>query len=145
MNITRYEPWSLFNQLSQLATDLNRSYESRDGSDVSTSDWTPAVDIREEKDHFVLHADVPGVDPKAIEINMENGILSISGTREKEAVEEGKNYKRVERVRGSFMRRFTLPDYADAERISARSTNGVLEIVIPKHEKVKPRKIEVKH
>ncbi|MFP4244636.1 MAG: Hsp20/alpha crystallin family protein, partial [Ectothiorhodospira sp.] len=110
---------------------------------AGVSDWVPAVDIREEKDAYVLHADVPGVDPKAIEVHMENGVLTIRGDRKEESTEERENYKRVERVRGSFYRRFSLPDTADAERISARSVNGVLEVRIPKQEKVQPRRITV--
>ncbi|WP_006788546.1 Hsp20/alpha crystallin family protein [Thiorhodospira sibirica] len=142
MTMMRYEPWSLINQLTR---ELDRVYSGKGGAEESaaTSDWVPAVDIREEKDAYILYADVPGVDPKAIEIHMENGILSISGQRSYENVEEKENFKRVERVRGSFYRRFSLPDTADADKISARSTNGVLEVRIPKQEKIQPRRIQV--
>jgi HSP20 family protein len=101
------------------------------------------VDIREDKDAYVLHADVPGVDPKDIEVHMENGVLTIRGERKSETKEERENYKRVERVRGTFYRRFTLPDTADADKISAKSVNGVLEVRIPKQETVQPRRISV--
>lgn len=145
MAITRYEPWSLINQLHD---EINRLFEARGlapGRDEegTVADWVPAVDIREEPDRFVIVADVPGVDPKDIEITMDKGVLTIKGERESEAKEERENYRRIERVRGTFLRRFTLPDTADPEHISARSSNGVLEIVIPKHERVQPRKIKV--
>ncbi|HHQ42014.1 MAG TPA: Hsp20/alpha crystallin family protein [Chromatiales bacterium] len=145
MAITRYEPWSLINQLQE---EINRLFESRGlapgrEQEGTVADWVPAVDIREEPDRFVILADVPGVDPKDIEITMDNGVLTIKGERETASEEEREGYRRVERARGTFMRRFTLPDTADAEHISARSRNGVLEIVIPKHERVQPRKITV--
>ncbi|AHK79279.1 heat-shock protein Hsp20 [Ectothiorhodospira haloalkaliphila] len=142
MLTTRYEPWSLLNQLSRELDRLNPAMAGGEEA-AATSDWVPAVDIREEKDAYVLHADVPGVDPKDIEVHMENGVLTIRGERKAESAEEREGYKRVERIRGSFYRRFSLPDTADAERISARSANGVLEVRIPKQEKVQPRRITV--
>lgn len=146
MNMVRYEPWSLLNQLhneiDQLFTPQRRRL-GEDNANVATSDWTPAVDIKEEADRFVIHADIPGVDPKDIDVHMENGILTIRGERKSETQEEREGYKRIERVRGSFYRRFSLPDTANAEAISARSQHGVLEVVIPKQQKVQPRRIEV--
>ncbi|MDN3516826.1 Hsp20/alpha crystallin family protein [Aquisalimonas lutea] len=142
----RYEPWSV---LSQLSNEMNSLFgtpagqAAADPSNMATSDWAPAVDIQEEKDRYVIQADVPGVKPDDIEVQMENGILTIKGERSAEDVQEGNGYKRVERVRGSFHRRFTLPETADAENITATSRNGVLEVVIPKQEKVQPRRITV--
>lgn len=141
----RYEPWTVINQLQ---SDLNKMFEHRlsneDNSTVETSRWTPMVDIKEEPNRFVLYADIPGVDPKEIEISMENGVLAIKGERSTEEKAEGENYSRVERTKGVFYRRFTLPDTADAEGITAHGKHGVLEVVIPKREKAKARKIEVK-
>lgn len=123
--------------------------------DVATRNWTPAVDIKEQENNFVIYADIPGVDPKDIEIQLADGVLTIKGERqtqrstENEDSEESKknrvqeNYKRVERSNGSFYRRFSLPDSADSENITAKSVNGVLELTIAKTEKVKPRKIEI--
>ncbi|MGD8785190.1 MAG: Hsp20/alpha crystallin family protein [Thioalkalispiraceae bacterium] len=142
MSLVRYEPWSLLNQLSK---ELDRSFRGNENSDVATSDWTPAVDIKENEDGFVIVADIPGVDPKDIEVHMENGVLSIKGEREAEKKEEKEGYKRVERSYGSFYRRFSMPESADPNKINAKSKNGVLEITIPKQEKEQPRKIEVQH
>ena len=146
MSLVRYEPWGLLNQLHG---EIDRLFENRapkygdDRDQLATSDWVPAVDIREENDRYVIHADVPGVKPEDIEVHMENGVLSIKGRRQTENREEREGYKRVERVRGSFFRRFSLPDTADAEAISAKSKDGVLEIVIPKQAKVMPKRIKV--
>lgn len=105
--------------------------------------WCPAVDIKEEEDRFVIYADLPGVDPKQIEITMDQGVLTLKGCRSDEKKEESEGYKRVERITGSFYRCFNLPDTADADRIEARGKDGVLEITLPKQEKVQPRRVSV--
>ncbi len=144
MALVRYEPWSMLNQIRrEMDQMLETANEGGESSAIATSDWIPAVDIKETKDAFILHADVPGVDPKDVDVHMENGILTIKGERESEKKDEREGYKRVERQYGSFYRRFSLPDTADAEKISAKSKNGVVEITIPKKEAVQPRKISV--
>ncbi len=144
MPLVRYEPWSMLNQLRR---EMDRMFEStgevEENSAIATADWVPAVDIRENKDAFELQVDVPGVDPKDIDVHMENGILTIKGERESKKKEEREGYKRVERQYGSFYRRFSLPDTADADKIAAKCKNGVLNIIIPKKEAVQPRKISV--
>ncbi len=144
MNVSRYEPWVLVNRLSR---DLERLFtvpaEAGDDSRRSVVDWVPAVDIKEEDRQFVLHADLPGVDPKDIEITMEKGQLTIRGKRQAEPRDEKSGYRRVERVSGEFFRRFTLPDTADSLAIKARCVNGVLEVTIPKQQTVLPRRIDV--
>jgi len=143
MTIVRYDPWSTLNQLQEEMNRVFKRYGEEDTGTVVTSDWAPHVDIKEEKERFVLLADIPGVDPKDIEITMEKGVLTIRGERKLEAEEERRAFHRMERARGVFYRRFSLPDTADAERIAATGRNGVLEVVIPKLEKVQPRKITV--
>ncbi|MGB5451395.1 MAG: Hsp20/alpha crystallin family protein [Sedimenticolaceae bacterium] len=142
MSMMRYEPLGL---LDQMRKEMERAMDTRtaEGSSVATSDWVPAVDIKEEKDSFLIVADIPGVDPKDIEVHMENGMLTIKGEKESEKKEQREGYKRVERSFGSFYRRFSLPDSADAEKISAKSNHGVLEVRIGKKEEVQPRKISV--
>jgi HSP20 family protein len=141
MAITRYEPWGLLTQL-QRELERVRDDTTGDGSS-STAEWAPAVDIKEESDKFVLHADLPGVKPEEIDVSMENGVLTIKGEKRTEAKTEKEGYKRVERTFGSFYRRFSLPDTANPDAISAATKNGVLEIVIPKRESVQPKKINV--
>ena len=139
MAMTRYEPWGL-GLISQLQKELERS--AAEGS-TATAEWAPAVDIKEEKDKFVIHADIPGVKPEDIDISMENGVLTIKGEKKTEAKTEKEGYKRVERTYGSFYRRFSLPDSANSDAISAVSKNGVLELTIPKKDIVQPKKISV--
>ena len=147
MRTTIYEP---FATIRHLQDEMNRAFggaltASDDRSTSAVSTWVPAVDVQEHDDRFVITADVPGVDPDAIEVTMENGVLTITGERRSEKTEKnGANARRVERTYGSFYRRFTLPDSADADRIEAHSSHGVLEITIPKKERVRPKKIKVK-
>ncbi len=150
MSLSNYEPWSLLDRFQQQLNRMGYADQplaangDNDASNIVTSHWRPAVDIKEEADRFLITADLPGVDPKNIEITMENGVLTIKGERTSEATEEKEGYKRVERVSGTFYRRFSLPDSADAERIQATGKDGVLTVSLPKHEKVQPRRIEVK-
>lgn len=142
MSMVRYEPWGLFDEMRR---EMERAMDRRtsEESNVATSDWVPAVDIKEEDDSFLIVADIPGVDPKDIEVHMDSGMLTIKGEKESEKKQEKEGYKRVERTFGSFYRRFSLPDTADPERISANSNHGVLEVRIGKQQKIQPRKIEV--
>ena len=144
MNMTRYNPWSIFDQLQH---EMNRAQshpqKTQDNGDVVTSDWAPAVDIKEEEDKYILIADIPGVDPKDIDIHMENGILSIKGERDSELKTEHDGFKRIERKHGVFYRRFTMPEGVNADKIEAKSDKGVLTVSIPKQETVKARKITV--
>jgi len=148
MNVVRYEPWGSLRRfqdgVNQLLSESRfGSAAEGDPSNIVTSTWTPAVDIKEEDEGFVLKADVPGVDPKDIEVTMDKGVLTVKGERKHELEEEADGYKRVERSYGTFHRRFSLPDSADAERVTAKGKDGVLEVFIPKHEKVQPRRITV--
>ena len=117
--------------------------QDNDQSSVVTSEWAPRVDIREEPKRFVIEADIPGVDPKDIDVHMDKGILSIRGERRSERKEEEGGYTRVEREHGVFHRRFALPDSANPEGITAKGKHGVLEITIPKKPETTPRKIEI--
>lgn len=145
MTLVRYEPWNMLHQLQREMNSLfdNRLPTTGENGDVATSDWAPAVDIKEEDDRFLVLADIPGVDPDDIEVSMENGILSIKGERKSEHTEEKEGYKRIERSYGSFHRRFTLPESADPDGIAAKSKHGALEVIIPKREAETPRRISV--
>jgi HSP20 family protein len=142
MNIHRYEPWSIMNRLHR---DLDRLLVPAIGEDSPQNviEWAPHVDIREEKDRFVLHADLPGVEAKNIEVSLDKGILTLRGHRELETRDEKAGFRRIERVSGEFFRRFTLPDTADSQSVRAKHANGVLEVIIPKQAQVMPRRIEV--
>jgi len=146
MSLIHYQPWNRFNSFQN---EINKLFDyplggaRRNGTQLTSGDWTPAVDIKEEDNQFALYVDIPGVEAKDIDITAEQGVLTIKGQRYSETKEEREGYKRIERSRGSFQRSFTLPDTANTDKISARNKNGVLEIVIPKHAQVQPRKITV--
>jgi HSP20 family protein len=146
MSLTRYEPWDV---LDQLHRQLNRVFEGQNEASGSvdssaTADWIPAADIAEYKDRWVLQFDIPGVNTSAVEITLDQGVLTISGEREKDAVGDEVSRQRVERPHGRFHRRFTLPDTIDASNVQAKGRgNGVLEVTIPKQAKAQPRRIEV--
>ena len=153
MNITHYHrPWGIRNPVHddfrQLLDQFFEAGETGDQSDVVTSQWAPRVDIREEDKRFVIEADIPGVDPRNIEINMDKGVLSIRGERKSESKTEQddktRKYSRVERSHGVFYRRFALPDSANPDGITATGRHGVLEIEIPKKPETTPRKIDIK-
>jgi HSP20 family protein len=148
MNITRYEPRRLFGNLTD---DFNRLWAGRgtlpwllQDVDFTSTEWQPAVDIKETDDHFEVRSDVPGVDPKDIEVSMENGMLKISGKRESEIKDEQDGYRRVEREYGEFHRQFLLPDSADPDKITAKCEKGVLEITIGKSPARMAKRIPVK-
>lgn len=143
LHLTRYQPWALHREV---LNEFNRLFDRANGSDESSSavaEWAPSVDIEEHADKYVLHADVPGVDPKDIEITLEKGVLTLSGSREKAVEQKEVESRRIERITGRFLRRFTLPESVDAEAVKASGKHGVLQIVIPKREAAKPRKITV--
>jgi HSP20 family protein len=101
------------------------------------------VDIHEEANQFVLNVDLPGVDPKAVEITSDQGVLTIRGQREDSRKESREGFRRIERINGEFQRRFSLPESADAQNIKAKVANGVLEVSIPKLAQVQPHRIMV--
>ncbi len=143
LHLRRYEPWSLHREFLNEYGRLFDRDGSNDESTAATAEWAPSVDIEEHADKYVLLADVPGVDPNAIEITLDHGVLTLSGSREKTVEQKGVESRRVERATGTFLRRFTLPESVDAEHVKATGKHGVLEIVIPKREAAKPRKINV--
>lgn len=145
MNLQRYNPWSLFDQLNRELHGPMSLFERDDDANVATASWAPSVDITEDDDNFTLLADIPGVDPKDIEVSMSNGVLSIKGERKTEEKTEKENFRRVERQYGMFYRRFTLPETANADKIEAKSDNGVLRVTIPKQEVSQAKRISVKH
>ena len=143
MSLVRYEPWR---GVGQLQDEINRLFGSWSNTDSSsaTADWMPSVDINELADSFKLHVDVPGVDPKDVEITLDGGVLTIAGERQfVKSNDESATSRRSERVYGRFYRRFILPDTVDAEKVEASNRHGVLEITIPKQAKALPRRIKV--
>ena len=145
MAVVPYRDWLPVNQLRD---EINRLFNTWTDSETSgaTAGWVPSVDIYEYDDRFNLLVDLPGIDPRNVELTLQNGVLTISGERlvEKTAGEGQREVRvRIERGNGRFHRRFILPDTVDAEQIQATGRNGVLEIQIRKQAKAQPRRIKV--
>jgi HSP20 family protein len=138
-----YRPGGLANQLNE---EMNRMFAmnaSQDDVAANSSDWVPAVDIIEDEKSYTIHADVPGVKPEEVEVEIENGVLIMKGERQETKKDEKEGYKRIERVSGNFYRRFTLPKTVNADDIKAKTQHGVLEVIIPKQAKPEPKRIQV--
>jgi HSP20 family protein len=144
MTLVRYQPFVLVNRLQRQLDDLfDETFARPAAADTRAVTWLPSVDVHEEADRFVVRADLPGVDAKDVDISVEKGVLTLRGERRAEKHENGTGYKRSERVAGTFLRRFTLPENVQTDAITARQTNGVLEVAIPKQPKAQPRRIEI--
>ncbi len=146
MSVIRYNPWSLFDRIGH---DPDRYFgryprTTDDDEPYVHNDWVPAIDIKEEEERYLLRADVPGVDADDIDVTLDNGVLTLRGSRETSTDEEKGGLRRVERVSGHFYRRFSLPDTADSTAVSADYKNGVLEVSIPKQKQSQPQRIAVK-
>lgn len=105
--------------------------------------WAPRIDVEETDKEIVVKADLPGVDPKAVEVSVENGVLTVRGEKKEEKEKKEKNFHRIERFSGSFYRAIALPPGTDAEKVNASSANGVIIITIPKKPEAQPKKITV--
>ena len=141
--IARWEP---FRGVTTLQDQVNRLFNDvfeRKGEESSLSAWAPAVDIYETEHELVVKADLPDVDPKDLDIRVENNILTIRGERKFEKKVSEENYLRVERSYGSFARSFTLANTVNADAIKADYQNGVLTLTVPKREEAKPKQIKV--
>jgi len=144
LNIVRYQPWSLMNRWHrELDQALNASSASAEPVRPDGAAWMPSVDVHEESGRYVVRADIPGVEAKDIEVTAEGGVLTIRGDRKVGERAEHAAFESIERVSGTFMRRFTLPEPAQEGGISANYANGVLEVVIPKAPRVDARRISV--
>lgn len=122
---------------------MDSFFNGEPSQEVSNRDWSPAVDIRENEDAFLVHAELPGLSKDDVEITLENNILKLSGERRFEKDVEEKEYHRVERAYGTFTRAFSLPSRVDSTGVTASFADGVLTITVPKVEEAKPRKISI--
>jgi HSP20 family protein len=137
---------SPFRAMSSLQDQINRVFNQafeRRGEESNLTSWAPAVDIYESEHELVVKADLPDVDPKDLDIRVENNILTIRGERKFEKNVSTENYLRVERAYGTFSRSFALSNTVNTEAIKAEYQNGVLTLHIPKREEAKPKQIKV--
>jgi HSP20 family protein len=143
MKLVRWDPLQELVALSnRLNSTVNDPYISR--TEDSFGAWAPPVDIFESQDHLVLRAEVPGVQMADMDVQIENGVLTLHGERKQEADVREENAHRIERIYGAFTRSFSLPTTVDAANVTATYKDGVLEVSVPKAETAKPKKIEIK-
>jgi HSP20 family protein len=144
VTIVRWEP---FRELSSLQTEMNRlfnaAFEGPGGGNGGARRWTPAMDLLETEDEFVLRADLPGLSESDVNIEIEDNVLTVSGERETEHEDKREGFYRMERAYGSFSRSLTLPKGIDPEAVTAGFDRGVLEVRVPKPEQRKPRRINI--
>lgn len=145
--LTRYQ--SPVRDLGTLQDEVERMFRSffpSLGGEAATSAgaWSPALDVEENEDAFVLHVELPGVRPEDVEVSMEENVLIITGERNFYADRDADTFRRVERRFGRFYRAVRLPDRVDSGHVDATYENGLLTIRVPKAEEAKPRRIEVK-
>jgi HSP20 family protein len=145
MAIQRYDPNSLLQRFqSEIDQMFGRGWSSQgEFPSLSSEQWVPDVDVEETEDTYHISADVPGMKPEDINVTFENGVLTLQGERKSEHSTDDHRARRVERHYGAFVRRFSLPDAANADDIDARVEHGVLRLTIKKKAESKPRKIEV--
>ena len=146
MNLVKWEP---FKDLLTFQFGLNRFFEDsfrgvrESNGSLAAAAWSPAVDIYETANELVLKAELPGIDQKTIDVQVENNTLALRGERKLEKETKEENYHRVERSYGSFYRSFSLPSTVDQEKIRAEYNEGVLTLTLPKREETKPKQIKV--
>lgn len=132
--------------LSNLRREMDRLFEdfAGNGGRQGLERWAPSMDVSETPEALIVKAEVPGIDPKEVEISVSGDTLTLKGEKKEEKEEKGKTWHRIERSYGSFFRSVTLPAPVDADRIAAEARDGVLTITLPKTEKAKTKRIEVK-
>lgn len=140
--------WDPFRDMLALQAQLNRVLEDRlttapEAEAASLSRFAPPVDVFEDAEGVTVTVEVPGVDPRSLEVKVENGTLAVTGERKLERADRREGYHRVERSYGAFVRSFTLPPTVDTEKVKAENKNGVLRVFLPRREETKPKKISV--
>ncbi len=140
--LTKWEP---FSDLVSLRDDMDRFFETFFGQHPEDREgfWTPILDIEDSNGNIVVKAEIPGMEKDEIKVSVRNNMLSISGERKQEIETKDKTFHRIERSYGKFSRTITLPSEVDADKIKAAYKDGVLNIILPKPESMKPKQIEV--
>ena len=145
MAIVRWEP---FRDLMTTQREFDRLFKEAftplfGEGDISTRTWAPPVDIFETENDIVLKAELPGVDPKDVEVKVEDNTLYLKGERKFEKEVKDESYHRIERSYGSFARSFSLPNSINAEKVKAEYEDGLLTLTLPKREEAKPKTIKI--
>ena len=139
--------WTPFSDVARLEAEMNRLFNgsAATGESRARGQWDPAVDVTEDAEKIVVQADLPGVDQQALDIQIEQQVLTLKGERRLARADQtaGELYRRYERTAGAFSRQFRLPPTVDAEKISASLKDGVLTLTLPKKAEAQPRQIKV--
>jgi HSP20 family protein len=144
MALVRWDPYREFGSLAERFNRAVGSAGSRErDEEMGLGAWMPPVDIAEDKDKVVVTTELPGFKEDEVQIQVEGNLLTIRGERKFEQEKEGKNYHRIERAYGQFIRTFTLPNNVDRENIRAHFKNGLLEVEMPKRADAKPKQIKI--
>jgi HSP20 family protein len=145
MAIVRWEPFrDLLTTQREFDRLFKEAFSPMSGeTEVSTRSWAPPVDIYETEDAIVLKAELPGIDPKDVEVRVEDNTLYLKGERNYEKEVNEQNYHRIERSYGSFARSFSLPNSISAEKVKAEYKDGLLTLTMPKREEAKPKTIKI--
>jgi HSP20 family protein len=139
--------WDPVRELDSLQGDMNRLFdrffEGRPPNGGSVRRWIPPMDLVENEQSLVLRADLPGMNEDDVNLEIKDGVLTISGERRSESEEKSEGFHRVERAFGRFSRALSLPEGVDADKVSAHFKDGVLEVTIPKPEETQPTRVEI--
>ena len=145
--VTRWDPSREMEELQNRLSNFFGRTPARLGDakeeSMTVAEWAPLVDITEDEKEYIIKTELPEVKKEDVKVAVENGLLTIVGERKFEK-EENKKYHRIERAYGRFVRSFIVPDYVEADKVSAEFKDGVLKVHLPKSKKTKPRQIEVK-
>jgi len=143
MTLVRWRPLA---EIDSLRREMDRLWERFFGEkpiEWLGGEWAPPLDVSETKDKLVVKAELPGIDPKEVEVTIANGVLTIKGEKKKEEEEKGENYHIIERSYGSFTRSIRLPSDVEESKVKANYKDGVLKIVLPKSEKAKEKAVKI--
>jgi HSP20 family protein len=143
MELVRWEPFAGFGDVRSVFNDLFDENFGRSSAHPSMSTWSPAVDVLESKESYLIRAELPGMKREDIKVEVKDGTLVLSGERKSEKPAEGVEYRHAERVAAKFWRSFSLPETVKQDGIEATYRDGILEIRVPKAEEAKPRQIEI--
>jgi HSP20 family protein len=141
--------WTPLGNLQSFQHEMNRMFDeffrggNGEAAGTELSSWTPAVDIHETDDGFVIKAELPGVSKDDVSIDVHQNTLTLRGQRKHEAEVKNERYHRVERAYGTFQRSFVLPAIVDQDKVQATYKDGVLELHLPKSEAAKPKRIAI--
>jgi HSP20 family protein len=146
MNLVKWNP---FRELEEVSNRLNSLFgrmpaRAETGADMlAVADWMPTVDISETESGYLIKAEIPEVKKEDVKVNIQDGMLTISGERHQEKEEKNKRYHRLERVYGSFSRSFRMPDDADENTVNAEFKDGMLNVTLPKSKKAETKSVSV--